>query len=131
MQVPTLVPTKVIKLKKQSAQSHSIPHHRSGSRKARKLLDSYNASICKAFSEVLHMDHGPRTNLDVLPDALEAVNLIMADFVERLLKEFCTTQGLNGHAAVKAALKGLTQNCIIYDACLCDAEVYATATKLV
>eukprot|EP01057_Protomagalhaensia_wolfi_P002892 Protomagalhaensia_wolfi_Nauph_80__2891@NODE_2983_length_926_cov_175_278467_g2340_i0_p2_GENE_NODE_2983_length_926_cov_175_278467_g2340_i0NODE_2983_length_926_cov_175_278467_g2340_i0_p2_ORF_typecomplete_len130_score7_74Vps53_N/PF04100_12/0_11_NODE_2983_length_926_cov_175_278467_g2340_i054443 len=129
MQVPTLVPTKVIKLKKHSAQSHS--HNRPGSRKARKLLDSYSASICKAFSEVLHVDQGPLTNLDILPDALEAVNLIMADFVERLIKQICSTQNVNGRPAIKAALKGLTRSSILYDACLYDAEAYAIQKKLV
>eukprot|EP01053_Blabericola_migrator_P006555 Blabericola_migrator_1__6554@NODE_3301_length_1878_cov_111_391496_g2062_i0_p1_GENE_NODE_3301_length_1878_cov_111_391496_g2062_i0NODE_3301_length_1878_cov_111_391496_g2062_i0_p1_ORF_typecomplete_len157_score23_66_NODE_3301_length_1878_cov_111_391496_g2062_i013081778 len=112
--------TKVLK-----AHTKPRPHQR-GSRcsqqmaqriKVKRLLDSYNPAVCRAFSSLMHIYDPNMAKLDVLPETLEAVDLILGDFVDRLSKEFAEqlkdvgpdagTDPVLGRQCIKGALRQL------------------------
>eukprot|EP01054_Gregarina_sp_Poly1_P005607 Gregarina_sp_Poly_1__5606@NODE_295_length_9857_cov_104_674974_g255_i0_p7_GENE_NODE_295_length_9857_cov_104_674974_g255_i0NODE_295_length_9857_cov_104_674974_g255_i0_p7_ORF_typecomplete_len124_score18_62_NODE_295_length_9857_cov_104_674974_g255_i061556526 len=95
----------------------------SNTRKALHVLDSYRSAVCSVFEQA--MEEEPVDSVD--PTAFEAVDLIVADFVERLMKRLmpCDDTPLRSIAIKKALETLIAPDSALFTQCIGIADSFA------
>eukprot|EP01055_Gregarina_sp_Pseudo9_P001706 Gregarina_sp_Pseudo_9__1705@NODE_2155_length_1124_cov_91_189862_g1984_i0_p2_GENE_NODE_2155_length_1124_cov_91_189862_g1984_i0NODE_2155_length_1124_cov_91_189862_g1984_i0_p2_ORF_typecomplete_len127_score27_84Borrelia_REV/PF03978_13/0_093_NODE_2155_length_1124_cov_91_189862_g1984_i087467 len=114
---------RVLKL---AGKRRSLEHTQRYNRKLNQVLDSYKPSVCSAFAQVT--ETAACATVDLSPQAAQAIDLIVADFVERLVKQVITAaapgDAVSPHSVRRALKSVVAEDSALFDTCVGLADHY-------